>query len=478
MNLGLLIPEFLLTGLIFIVFGLDLFLPKTQKRLLAYISVIGLVVTGVVAAQLWTTTGKLYGEVMVVDAFSIFFKLLFMGIGGVVILSSVHHMEEFMDNVGEYYALILMATLGAMLLSSSTELMTAYIALELVSFSLYVMAAYEKRKERSGEAGVKYVLIGAFSSALLLYGMSFIYGITRTTSFVEIGRYFTTSGEMTTGLVVGLALVIAGLGFKLAAVPFHNWTPDVYEGSPLPVTAYLSVASKAAGVAFFLRLFGVAFEPLFENWQAILIVLSVITMTVGNVMAIQQKNIKRLLAYSSIGQAGYIILGLAAYSPMAVTGLLLHIAGYAVTNLAVFLCVIGIYNLTKKEEIKEYAGLAETTPYLAFVLSCGLFSLAGMPLFAGFVTKFYLFTAAVMFNQELFIWLIFIAVTNSLISLYYYLLIMKSMYVDPPSIEGRLSSPILVKGTLGGLLIGIFALGIYPEPFIKLVDIAARSLFG
>src|SRR5574341_2279030 len=271
------------------------------------------------------------------------------------------------------------------------------------------------------------MLLGAFSSAIFLYGIGMVYGATGTTDSATIGEK--VSGDISgieTALFFGLALMIGGLGFKVAAVPFHMWTPDAYEGAPLPVTAYISAISKSAGFALFLKLFVQGFLPLVDDWKYYIAVLSVATMALGNLVAIQQHNIKRLLAYSSIGQVGYLLMGIAALSPESASALVLHMMGYVVTNLAAFVCVIIYYNWTGKEEIKDFAGLAERAPYLALSLSIALFSLAGMPLFAGFATKFILFQAAA--NEDL-LWLAGIAVTMSFVSLYYYLLTVKALYL-------------------------------------------------
>ena len=294
-----------------------------------------------------------------------------------------------------------------------------------------MLASYAKFDLRSNEGGLKYMLLGAFSSAILLYGIGMIYGATgshrlRRDRRRAVGRHRAAS---TTALFLGLALIIAGLGFKVAAVPFHMWTPDAYEGAPLPVTALISAISKSAGFALFLKLFAQAFLPMIDDWRYFIAVLAVATMTLGNLVAIQQSNIKRLLAYSSIGQVGYMLMGIAALSPDSASALVLHMMGYVVTNLAAFVCVIIYYNWTGKEEIKDFAGLAERAPFLAVCLSIALFSLAGMPLFAGFATKFILFQSAA---EEDLLWLAGVAVILSFVSLYYYLIIIKEMYLGQP----------------------------------------------
>lgn len=473
MNFWLLLPELLLIGLAFLVLGADLFLPQEQKHYLAYFSAAGTLVVAGSSLVLWGVKDSLYGGIFVVDGYALFFKLFFLAVAFVVTLASVEYVRKNLLHPGEYYGLILFSTLAMMLLAASRELISAYISLELLSFSFYILVSYAKFDARSNEAGIKYIILGAFSSALLLYGLGMIYGLTRTTYFDEIASVIASGVPLQPALLVGLVLVIAGLGFKVAAVPFHMWTPDVYQGAPLPITAYISVASKAAGFALLLRLFAEAFLPAIDNWQTIVVVLSAISMTVGNLVALQQRNIKRMLAYSSIGQVGYILMGVAALSPMAVSGILFHLAGYAFSNLAAFTCAIAYHNQSGKEDIPDYAGLAERAPFVALVMSIALFSLAGLPFFAGFATKFYLFTAAA---REGYLWLVGLAVFNSVVSLYYYLMVVKQMYIAPPSETGRfrLSQPLV--GVLGLLVIGVIWLGVYPAPLVQVIESASRAI--
>ncbi|MCL0102282.1 NADH-quinone oxidoreductase subunit N, partial [Dehalococcoidia bacterium] len=356
---------------------------------------------------------------------------------------------------------------------SAGELLTAYIGLELFSFCLYILAGYALHKPRSVEAGIKYILVGAFSSAMLLYGISLIYGALGTTTFTGMAEALVLGTEMELAFLAGIVLVIVGFGFKVTAVPFHMWAPDVYEGAPTPVTAYLSVASKAVSFALLLRLFAVAFAPAIADWQGIIAGLAVATIALGNLVAIAQTNIKRMLAYSSIGQAGYLLLGVAALSTLASNGLIFHLVGYSVANFLAFSCVIAYQNMTGKEEISDYAGLSRRQPFVAMVLSVSMFSLAGLPIFAGFATKFYLFTAAA--NQDL-LWLVIIAVTGSVVSLYYYLMVIKQMYLGEPSDDGHLKLGQPMSSVLGGLLVLVVFFGVYPGPLIKLIEKATSAL--
>ena len=477
MNYGLFLPEFLLVGLTFLVLGVDLFLPKERKGVTAWLSAAGLLVVAASALTLRGTSQSLFGGIFLVDDYAIFFKFFFPLIAVFICLISTDYVKKYLNYAGEYYGFILFATLAMMLMAASGELLTAYISLELLSFGLYVLTAYAKHNAKSNEAGIKYILLGAFSSALLLYGMSLIYGLAHTTTFEGIAVYL-RGGAPALPLIAALALIIAGLGFKVAAVPFHMWAPDVYEGAPTPITAYLSVASKAAGFALLLRLFAVAFLPAIDEWRWIIVALSAVTMTLGNLVAIPQTNIKRMLAYSSIGQVGYLLVGVAAFTPQGdptgASAIVLHLASYAVTNLAVFACVIIYTNHTDKEDILDYAGLAERMPFVAFALSISLLSLAGLPFFAGFATKFYLFYAGA---KQGLLWLVSLAVLNSLVSLYYYLNVLKQMYVGQPSEPGRLRLSPVAGGVLGLLTLGVVLVGLYPAPLLTLIDLAVKVLF-
>jgi NADH-quinone oxidoreductase subunit N len=318
---------------------------------------------------------------------------------------------------------------------------------------------------------MKYMLLGAFSSAIFLYGISMIYGVSGSTRFTEIAAALSgdTAG-FDMAMFLGLVLIIAGLGFKVAAVPFHMWTPDAYEGAPLPVTALISALGKAAGFALFLKLFSQAFIPLVDDWRVFIAVLAAMTMALGNLVAMQQHNIKRLLAYSSIGQAGFLMMGIAALTATntdAGSALVLHLVGYVISNLAAFVCVIIWYNWTGKEEVSDFAGAAERAPYLALSLGIALFSLAGMPLFAGFATKFILFQAAA---EQGLLWLSSLAVFFSFISLYYYLAVIKQMYLGEPEETTRFPTPWVEYGALTLLVAGVFVVGLYPQPVFDLVE--------
>ena len=491
-NLHLLWPEFLVAGLAFVVLTVDSFLPTERKNAVAGLSVVGLL--AVAAFAIWFLSGQetteLYGGIVVIDRFGLFFKVAFLVLGVLVILASVEFVQRYLSNPGEYYAIVLFSILGMMFMATATELLTAYIALELLSFSLYVLVSHGRGDPKSNEAGTKYILLGAFASALLLYGISMVYGeivlqgFDAPTSFATIRQYLDAVSGLPAPFLVGMAFIIAGLGFKVAAVPFHMWTPDVYEGAPLPVTAYLAVGSKAAAFALMLRLFATAFMPAIDEWQLILASLAVATMTLGNLVALAQHNIKRLLAYSSIGQVGYLLVGVASLAlvgsdssitPLASASnaIILHLVGYGVANLAAFVAIIAFYNATGKDEVGDFAGLADRNPFIAMSLTVALFSLAGLPFFAGFITKFYLFIAAAEADM---LWLAGVAIANSLISLYYYLIIIRQMYMRPAEEPGKIGVTRVTGGLLGALVIGTVAIGVYPAPLVDLIETATASI--
>lgn len=493
-NLHLLLPEILLASLAIVVLCMDLVLPKRSTSLLAWISVIGL--CGILAlslALLWGEEQLLYGDLVIADAYSLYFKVLFLVLGGVFILSSADYVKRHLGSPGEFYAIVLLSILGMIILASAVELLTAYIALELMSFSFYTMVSYARNNPKSNEAGVKYILIGAFSSAILLYGISLLYTATGATRFGEIEAELASVAQATPTLWVGLGLILVGLGFKIAAVPFHMWAPDTYEGAPLPVTALLSVGSKVAAFALILRLFSQAFAPSIDQWQILVAGLAAITMTVGNVVAIPQTNYKRLLAYSSMGQVGYMLLGIAALSSISAEALLLYLVGYSITAMVVFVGLIAFFNMTGREEIDDLGGLADSHPFIAAAIAIGLLSLAGLPFFAGFTIKFYLFTAAA---TQGFLWLAGLGMLNSLISLYYYLMVVKQMYIEPapkwaqegyttsnPGQVGQASEnssytsqSTLITVVLALLLLGVFFIGVYPFPLMGAIKAASNAI--
>ncbi|MFC1918456.1 NADH-quinone oxidoreductase subunit N [Chloroflexota bacterium] len=477
------LPELVLGASAIAVILLDLFVQR--KGLLAVVSIIGIVISGLLSLSLWNFSLTFFNGMLALDSFAVFFKLLFLGIASLVILASTDYVPKFARFQGEYYALVLLSTLGMVLMAATTELISIYIALELTSISLYVLVGFLK-DSKSSEASLKYLLLGAIASAVLLYGMALVFGVTGKTQLGEIAQIVQAmslqSISSSPALILGIVLLIAGFGFKIAAVPFHMWVPDVYEGAPTPITAYLSVGSKAAGFAVILRVFYSAFglsEWLSLNWGLIFAVLAAIGMTLGNVAALPQTNIKRMLGYSSIAQAGYLMVGLATMgfaSATSITGqstILFFLAGYAVANMGAFIAIIAISNKLDSDLIQDYSGMIKRAPLLALALTLCLISLIGMPPAAGFMAKFYIFRGAV---QSGLLWLVIIAVLNSVISAYYYLRVVKVMWSGEPASEEKVPSSGALRFALSLSCLGVLLLGIIPGYIMKLAEAAARML--
>ena len=494
-NLHLLTPEFALTALAFLVFTADLFLPEERKEWLAGLAAAGLL--GVIAlAILMRPAGgasvELYGGLVVVDEFGIFFKVFFLAAGIGIIALAVEYGRERLQHRGEFYGLLLFSILGMNLMAMARELLTAYIALELLSFSLYALVAYGLREARSNEAGIKYIIIGTLSSAVMLYGLSNIYAALGTTYFAGIAAELaapaaasaTASGSAagpasSPVLWVGIALLVAGLGFKLSVAPFHAWAPDAYEGAPLPVTAWLAIGSKAAAFALTLRLLAEAIVPAaarWDEWQLVIAVLAALTMLLGNLVALAQRNLKRLLAYSSIGHVGYALAGVAVLGgdfALAARAVIFYLVVYAVTNLVVFAGITAYYNREGRDDIADLAGLADRHPYTAAAIAIGLFSLAGLPIFAGFTAKFYLFAAVADGGM---LWLAGVAIFSSLISLYYYLQVLRVMYIQPAEPAPLARPSVLLMVTMGLGVLVVTWLGVYPAPLLGVIEAAGAAI--
>jgi len=472
---SLFIPEFLLAGLVVAVMGLDLFAPQFKKTWLSYVAAAGLAATAAVSLA-WIGKESNFARIVAIDNYTTYFRVFFMATAAVVCLASGRLVEQKLRHPGEYYSLIILSTIGAIGMAASRELMTAYLSLELLSFSLYILVGYQKFDARSNEAGIKYLLLGAFASAMFLYGLSLIYGVAGTTYYTDIAANLKAgTHDYSFALLMGLVLIIAGLGFKVAAVPFHMWTPDAYEGAPVAITAYLATTSKAAGFALLLRLFGGAFLVVHDDWSWMIAGIAAASMILGNLVALQQHNIKRLMAYSSIGQIGYMLMGIAGLSHDTASAIVLHMTGYMVSNMAIFVVIIAWYNLTGTEEIEDFRGMRERAPLLAGTLAGALFSLAGLPLFAGFVTKFILFQAV---TDAGYLWLAGIAVVTSVVSLFYYLQVMRQAFVSAPAEgEGALSVPVLMNGLAFTLMLGVFYIGLYPQQLFDAISNATGFLF-
>ena len=425
-------------------------------------------------AVVWAPPGPqaMFGGSFLIDDYARFLKLLtLVGSGGSLLLSldylTIEKQQKF-----EYGALFLLATLGMLMLISASDLIALYLGLELMSLPLYVIAASNRENLRSTEAGLKYFVLGALSSGMLLYGASLIYGFTGTVNFAGIAKV--TQGGASVGLIFGLVFLFVGFCFKISAVPFHMWTPDVYEGAPTPVTAFFAAAPKVAGIAIFARATVVAFPGITHEWQQIVVFVSIASMALGAFAAIGQRNIKRLMAYSSIGHMGFALVGLAAGTPEGVQGVLVYMSVYVVMTLGTFAVILSMRRDGKLvETIGDLSGLASTHPTMAFFLGVLLFSLAGIPPLAGFFAKFYVFLAAI--KAGLFT-LAVIGVITSVIGAYYYLAIVKIMYFDEPA-RGFQRMPMLLRLVLGASGLVNILFFAYPGPLLDAATVAAKSLF-
>jgi len=430
-----------------------------------------LMLTGLIV--IWLPPGKLvtFGGSFVVDEFARFLKLLALTGSAVAILMSSNYLAAEKQQKFEYSILILLSTTGMMMLISAADLIALYLGLELMSLALYVVAAINRDSVRSTEAGLKYFVLGALSSGMLLYGASLVYGFTGTVSFTGIAK---AAGQGNLGLVFGLVFLFAGFCFKVSAVPFHMWTPDVYEGAPTPITAFFAAAPKVAGIAMFVRVTIMAFPGVLTQWQQIVVFVAIASMALGAFAAIGQRNIKRLMAYSSIGHMGFALVGLAAGTAEGVQGVLVYMAIYVTMTLGTFACILSMRRDGQMvESIADLAGLARTSPTMAFFLAMLLFSLAGIPPLAGFFAKFYVFLAAI--KAGLFT-LAVIGVVTSVVGAYYYLTIVKIMYFDEPA-KAFEPMPHELKAVLG--VTGLFNLlfFVYPSPLVEAANAAAKSLF-
>ena len=468
-QIWLLSPELSVVVLSFVVLALDLL--TRRKTLVWATAFFGLLVPLFFTLSL---TFNWFGErpatgffgMLNADDYALFFQYLFLVIGFTVVLVSYQYVEKFLRATpGEYYSIILMSLAGMMLMGSTGELITIYIAFELTSIPLYILAGLSRRDSRSAEAAIKYVLLGAMSSAILLYGMALIYGATGSTDLATVAKSVTTLGSGNLMLLAGDIFMIAGFGFKISAVPFHMWAPDIYEGAPTPSTLFFSVGSKAAGFAALMRIF--VFGGLFASdstylW-VLLAIVAALTMTLGNVVAILQTNIKRMMAYSSIGQAGYLLLGLAALaihnSAIGTTAVLVFLFVFVVTNIGAFTGIIALADATGHENIRDFDGFGRRSPWIAAGMAFCLLALAGIPPMAGFLSKLFIFFTAWGAGNAL-TWLVILGLINSMISIVYYANVVWRMYVIEPKKKERIQVSGSVSLTMAIAVVGIFALTI------------------
>jgi NADH-quinone oxidoreductase subunit N len=466
-----LLPELLLAVGAMALLMVGAVLGETSTNLVTGCALFLLLIVGLLVLAIPADKSVLFGGSFVVDGFGRFMKVLALIGSGAAIVMSIGFLELPSRQMFEYAVLILLATTGMMVLISAGDLIALYLGLELMSLSLYVVAAIDRDNVRSTEAGLKYFVLGALSSGMLLYGCSLIYGFTGTVTFAGIASAATEGGV---GLTFGLVFLFAGLCFKISAVPFHMWTPDVYQGAPTPITAFFAAAPKVAAMAIFLRVALTAFPAIMLQWQQILSFVAIASMLLGSFAAIGQTNIKRLMAYSSIGHMGFALIGLAAGTSEGVQGVLVYLTIYVTMTLGAFACILAM----RREEgpietISELAGLARTNGPMAFLFAMLLFSLAGLPPLAGFFAKFYVFLAAI--KAGLYV-LAVIGVIASVIGAYYYLLIVKVMYFDEPA-PGFAPMRTELKVVLG--ITGLFNLLFFvvPSPLVNAAAAAAKSLF-
>jgi NADH-quinone oxidoreductase subunit N len=465
------LPELVLAVGAMVLLMLGAYRGEGTTRAVALLSIVLLVATGVLVLML--PAGKLttFGDSFIVDDFARFLKILALIGSAVTLVLSAEFLSKPFGRIFEYPILVVLSTLGMMVLISAGDLIMLYLGLELMSLSLYVVAASNRDNAKSTEAGLKYFVLGALSSGMLLYGASLIYGFTGTVSFAGIAAAAKTGSA---GIVFGIVFLLAGLCFKVSAVPFHMWTPDVYEGAPTPVTAFFASAPKVAALAVFTRVALTAFPGILLQWQQIVVFVSIASMALGSFAAIGQTNIKRLMAYSSIGHMGFALVGLAAGTVEGAQGVLIYIAIYVAMTLGTFAIILAMKrNGLAVEEIKDFAGLSRTNPLIAFFFAMLLFSLAGVPPLAGFFGKWYVFVAAIKAN--LFA-LAVIGVLTSVVGCFYYLSIVKVMYFDEP--VGKLD-PVRIELRTVLAVAGLFNLlyFVYPGPLVSVATAAAKSLF-
>ncbi len=492
----LIVPELMLTFFACAALVVDIALPRGKKAITAWFCLVGIGFVMVSLLQQYQLIADklpvegFYGMARV-DGLAIVFRGIFLLAAALSIILSVKYLDVENEQRGEYYALILFATVGMMFVAIGNDLISLYIGLELMALTVYVLVGYLKRNERSNEAAIKYFFTGIFSSAVLLYGMSILYGVTGRTNLTQISEAIASytqvgnpqaEGDPRMMLILALVLIGAGLLFKIAAVPFHMWAPDAYEGAPTSVTAFMSVGPKAAAYVLLARVLLFGLGPLREmeslpGWSMMLGAVAALTMTIGNISAVTQENIKRMLAYSSIAQAGYLMLGVLAGTQMGYQGVVFHLVTYTLMNTGAFAVIISLHRKgIIGEKIDDLNGLFAKAPGVAVMMLVFMLSLAGIPTTAGFIGKYFLFGSLIQSGKPWMVYLAVIAVVNTAISFYYYARFIRAMFLNPLQEEAplTLSSPMRVSMALSAVLVVI--LGIYPQPLIKVADLAARSI--
>jgi NADH-quinone oxidoreductase subunit N len=475
-------PELVLAGGLCLVLMLDLFIDERKKWMLTAISsftLLAAMVPVLMLALSETEVRTMFDGRYVVDNFSLVMKAVFLLAGYVVVLLSSSHIEQGEYWRGEYWFLLLTSLLGMLMMASSRDLVSIFVALEFLSIPAYMLAAWRKRDPKSNEAGVKYFLLGVFASAVMLYGMSLMYGVANSTLLTEIGAKFTATGEFSAVHALAVVFVVVGFAFKVSAVPFHTWAPDTYEGAPTPVTAFLSVASKAAGFVALVVLLYTAFPLAQDIWQPFIWVLSALTMTIGNVLALKQNNIVRMIAYSSISQGGFVLMplavaGLAGSGTTALRSVVLYMIVYAATNLGVFAIILAVSNKTRSGEISSYGGLFSYAPTLGVLMTLFLASLAGIPPLGGWIAKFVAFQSLIQSQSTWGYALAVVGAVNSVVAFGYYGNVMREIWMRPVpdndttliSVPGSLKLALVI--TAGATLV----FGILPGVGLHFADLA------
>ncbi|OQP85584.1 NADH-quinone oxidoreductase subunit N [Rhizobium rhizosphaerae] len=472
-SLGLSMPELILAIGALALLMVGVFLGEKATGLVNWLAIGVIALAGIVLVSM-SGSGVAYGGAFLADPFARFMKVLTLLGSAIALFMTVGQAKLYNMNRFEYPVLILLATLGMMLMVSANNMMSLYMALELQSLAAYVVAAMNRDDVRSTEAGLKYFVLGALSSGMLLYGISLVYGFTGQTDFPEIAAFLSAGGR-SLGVIFGLVFILAGVAFKISAVPFHMWTPDVYQGAPTPVTTFLASAPKVAAIAMIVRLVAIAFQPVTPDWQQVIVFISIASMLLGSFAAIGQKNIKRLMAYSSIGHMGYALVGLAAGSLQGIQGVILYMTIYMIMTLGAFACILAMRRPDGEhvENVSDLAGLSQTNPFMAVILTALMFSLAGIPPLAGFFAKYFVFLAAI--EAKLYA-LAIIGVLASVVGAYYYLRVVKLMWFDDA--KGSFARPEmalrLVYSLSGLFLIGYVLIG---GPLGAAAEAAARTFF-
>lgn len=476
-NLSAVYPEIIITCFALVILLMQSFDNRRFKEYYGYVSLVGVIAAMVLvffepSSLLVHQVEYTFNDMWVVDNYARFFKLIFLLGTGLTILISIKYLEDEAIQYGEYFALILFATVGMMIMASAAELITVFLGLELMSLSLYALAGYTRVRMISNESALKYFILGSFATGFLLYGIALIYGSTGTTNIRALAESMGLVGFDNPGLVMGMAMLVIAFGFKAALVPFHMWTPDVYEGAPAPITAFMSAGPKAAAFAAFARVFMEGLPALHVEWTWLIWIMAALTMSVGNIIALVQQNIKRMLAYSSIAHAGYVLVAFLAAGELGTSSILYYLLTYTFMNIGAFAIITALSGKGEQRVyIDDYKGLGFKHPFAAVAMSLFLFSLAGIPPTGGFMGKFYIFSAAV---KEGYIWLAIIGVVNSVVSVYYYLRVTVAMYMQEPAAAMESEAPLVVFSP--GLVIAIFisaygvlSLGLFPSAYVAIV---------